>query len=30
VPVLIGRGGKPGERDGYALIITHLTEGEQQ
>jgi hypothetical protein len=24
VPVTVGRGGRPGGRDGYALIITHL------
>jgi hypothetical protein len=27
VEVLIGRGGSPGGRDGYALIITHLEAG---
>jgi hypothetical protein len=24
VEVLIGKGGRPGGRDGYALIVTHL------
>jgi hypothetical protein len=27
VEVRAGRGGSPGGRDGYALIVTHLTEG---
>jgi hypothetical protein len=27
VSVLIGKGGRPGGRDGYALIITHLSGG---
>lgn len=26
VPVTIGTGGRPGGRDGYALVITHLAE----
>lgn len=25
--VLIGKGGRPGGRDGYALIVTHLSGG---
>ena len=29
VPVTIGHGGRPGGRDGYALIVTHLN-GEHQ
>jgi hypothetical protein len=29
VEVRVGRGGRPGGRDGYALIITHLAEGGQ-
>jgi len=29
VPVEIGKGGRPGGRDGYALIVTHL-DGEQR
>ena len=29
VAVEVGKGGRPGGRDGYALIITHLTEGSQ-
>jgi hypothetical protein len=28
--VMIGRGGRIGGRDGYALIVTHLEEGEQR
>lgn len=28
VQVTIGRGGRPGGRDGYALIITHLAPDE--
>lgn len=30
--VEVGRGGRPGGRDGYALIVTHLAsdEGEQR
>lgn len=28
VAVEIGRGGSPGGRDGYALIMTHLADGE--
>ena len=31
MPVEVGKGGRPGGRDGYALIVTHLQEtGEQQ
>ena len=29
VAVEVGKGGRPGGRDGYALIVTHLTEGSQ-
>ena len=29
VPVYTGKGGRPGGRDGYALIVTHL-DGEQR
>ena len=31
VDIEIGRGGRPGGRDGYVLVVTHLTgeEGEQ-
>ncbi len=29
VAVEIGKGGRPGGRDGYARIVTHLTEGNQ-
>lgn len=28
VEVTIGKGGRPGGRDGYALIITHLADGQ--
>jgi hypothetical protein len=27
VEVTVGKGGRPGGRDGYALIVTHLREG---
>ena len=31
MPVEVGKGGRPGGRDGYALIVTHLEEtGEQR
>ena len=30
VSVEVGKGGRPGGRDGYALIITHLKEGQQR
>ena len=29
VSVEIGKGGRPGGRDGYVLVITHLSNGEQ-
>lgn len=28
--VEVGKGGRPGGRDGYALIVTHLSPGEDQ
>lgn len=30
VEVEVGKGGKPGGRDGYALIVTHLADGEDE
>lgn len=28
VKVTVGKGGRPGGRDGYALIVTHLADKE--
>jgi hypothetical protein len=30
VEVEVGKGGRPGGRDGYALIVTHLEAGEDR
>lgn len=30
VEITIGKGGRPGGRDGYALIVTHLTNDEDK
>lgn len=29
VNVTVGKGGRPGGRDGYALVVTHLATGEE-